>query len=263
VKKSGGLNRRVGFIMAQYTTDQKINYFALRSFRDTADREYVHARLAYRSGLIPQFYWSSLHSLEKYFKCILLLARVKASNIKHEITLALDTLHESGILHIELSDPTKKLINQLERVGWARYFEVSWDIHDIDLAHLDTAVWEVRRYCQPLECYPGCIDPEVCKVEHVRGLESRTPKNTAIPGGYLEGVLANRKHPARSAVVWNNFYYATSTRTAVRIPALFKAENAPLLLFPEIVDEVAKYVKVSREVRRAYLGLAAERLRGE
>jgi hypothetical protein len=249
--------------MAPYTIDQKINYFALRSFRDTADKDYIHARLAYKSGLIPQFYWSSLHGLEKYLKCILLLARVKALKIGHSIAAALAKLNESGIIQIEFSAPTTKFINRLETVGWARYLEVSWDIHDIDLAHLDAAVWEVRRFCQPLDCYPTCIDPKVRRLDEVRVLTSKTNENTAISGGYLEEVLANRKHRARSALVWNNLYYATSTRKTVRIPVSFQAENAPLLLYPEIVDEVARYVKVSDPVKSAYRELAAERLKGD
>jgi hypothetical protein len=36
--------------------DQKVNSFAIRTFRDTADRDYVHARLAYRSQLVQQFF---------------------------------------------------------------------------------------------------------------------------------------------------------------------------------------------------------------
>ena len=49
---------------------QKVNSFALRAFRDTADRDYIHARMAYRADLFPQFHWSALHALEKYAKCI-------------------------------------------------------------------------------------------------------------------------------------------------------------------------------------------------
>ncbi len=242
-----------------HTLDQKLNYFALRSFRDTADKDYVHARLAYRHGLIPQFYWSSLHCLEKYLKCILLLARVEARDIGHTIPPLLKRLNDSRVLEIGSSNPTTKFFSQLEQVGWARYLEVSWSVHDIDPAHLDSAVWEVRRYCQPLDCYPGCADLEVTKLEDVRGLEDRTARNTNLAGGYLEKVLENRRHPARPALVWNNFYYSTSNRKKVSIPAPFQAENAPLYFFPEIVDEVARYVKVSKDVRRAYRELAAER----
>ncbi len=68
--------------------DKLLNDFALRSLRETADKDYVHARLAYRYRLIPQFFWSSLHSLEKYTKCVLLLNRIDATKVKHEVSLA-------------------------------------------------------------------------------------------------------------------------------------------------------------------------------
>lgn len=41
---------------------QKVNSFALRAFRDTAVRDYIHARMAYRAELFPQFHWSALHA---------------------------------------------------------------------------------------------------------------------------------------------------------------------------------------------------------
>ncbi len=39
-----------------YSMMQKVNNFALRAFRDTADRDYIHARMAYRVELFPQFH---------------------------------------------------------------------------------------------------------------------------------------------------------------------------------------------------------------
>ena len=42
--------------------EQFLDYFATASFRDTADNEYIVARMAYRADLGAQFLWSSLHS---------------------------------------------------------------------------------------------------------------------------------------------------------------------------------------------------------
>src|SRR5688572_4958760 len=55
-----------------------LNNFAVRSFRDVADGDYIAARLSFRSQLIPQFLWQSLQAIEKYLKCILVLNRIKA-----------------------------------------------------------------------------------------------------------------------------------------------------------------------------------------
>lgn len=47
-----------------YTMRVLINDFAIRSFRDTADKDYIAARMAYRARLIQPFLWSALHCLE-------------------------------------------------------------------------------------------------------------------------------------------------------------------------------------------------------
>jgi hypothetical protein len=37
-----------------------VNDFAIRSFRETADKDYIAARMAYRARLIQPFLWSAL-----------------------------------------------------------------------------------------------------------------------------------------------------------------------------------------------------------
>jgi hypothetical protein len=103
-----------------------INDFAIRSFRTTADRDYIHARLAYRAELLPQFLWSSLHALEKYPKCILLLNRIDGRGIKHEITPALKRIAEQGKFKVKLSNQSESFIKDLESGARFRYCEVSW-----------------------------------------------------------------------------------------------------------------------------------------
>ncbi len=115
---------------------------------------------------------------------------------------------------------------------------------------------KVRRYCQTLNCYPGCVHPEVRKLDELLGAEVRTDKNTFLPGGFLEAVLSNQEHPARRPLVWKNFYSSAVKRKRIAIPVKLQAENAPLYLFPEIVEEVAKYVKMSKPVRTAFQQLA-------
>jgi hypothetical protein len=46
--------------------EKLLNDFAKRCFRDVADHDYILARLAYRSGLFPQFHWCALQAIEKY-----------------------------------------------------------------------------------------------------------------------------------------------------------------------------------------------------
>jgi len=94
--------------------DILLNDFATRSFRDTADRDYIHARLAYRARLVPQFLWSSLHCLEKYTKGVLLLNRIPAKRLRHEVTGGIELLARRGKFSVEISPETQKFIERLE-----------------------------------------------------------------------------------------------------------------------------------------------------
>src|SRR3954451_19148338 len=62
-----------------------LNDFAIRSFRDVGDGDYVSARVTYRAGLTMQYLWASQQAIEKYLKCILLLNRIPALDVKHDL----------------------------------------------------------------------------------------------------------------------------------------------------------------------------------
>jgi hypothetical protein len=70
-----------------------INDFATRSFRDVGDYDYISARMAYRARLYPQFLWSGLQTIEKYLKCILLLNRIPAKGVWHDLDAGLQLLN--------------------------------------------------------------------------------------------------------------------------------------------------------------------------
>lgn len=232
--------------MSSYPLHVLVNDFALRSFRDTADRDYVHARLAYRARLVPQFLWSSLHALEKYVKCVLLLNRVSCKKLGHTILPGLNRLKQEGRFDIPLSAPVMKFIERLEDGAKFRYFEMSYDNREFDIIRLDRAVWEVRRYCQPLD-YEIEIDGAPLKMlqknlDSIRSELDREAKGSCIDHGWLESVIANRKHFSRAPLVWNNLYFGSATRRKVRLLPYWEAGNAPLFLHPEILDEVIKFV---------------------
>lgn len=130
--------------------DALINDFATRSFRDVADYDYIAARMAYRAKLVPQFLWSSLQSIEKYFKCILLLNRIKACSLKHDLGAALDLLGKHAPFELRLQKPSRELIEHLDTYGRFRYLETPFHIMGLELMQLDMAVWDIRRYCRVL-----------------------------------------------------------------------------------------------------------------
>jgi len=128
-------------------TDAAINDFAIRSFRDVADGDYIAARMACRAVLLPQFLWASQQTIEKYLKCILLLNRIPAKKVFHDLSVALQTVNNSGKLALDVTDVTRKFIGHIDETGRFRYLEVSHLGEAAWLVSLDRAVWELRRFC--------------------------------------------------------------------------------------------------------------------
>jgi hypothetical protein len=79
-------------------TDVLLNDFAIRSFRDIADGDYIAARMACRARIAVQFLWASQQTIEKYLKCILLLHRIPARKVRHNLGAALSAVNNSGKL---------------------------------------------------------------------------------------------------------------------------------------------------------------------
>ena len=237
-------------------SDRLLNDFATRCFRDMADRDYVNARLAFRARLIPQFLWSSLHCLEKYAKCILLLNRIPAKNIKHEALRALELVGSKGKFSIEPSSETKEFITRLEHGARFRYFEVSYYSLGYDVIHLDRAVWEIRRYAQSIDysigpegAEIGMLTRELSRLRNELELKS---KDTCIQYGWLEDVINNSSHPAREPLIWQNLYFGTSRRKKIRISGYSESGNAPLYLHPEILELIQDYIFLPKELISAF-----------
>jgi hypothetical protein len=233
-----------------------INSFACRSFRTTGDRDYIHARLAFRNRLFPQFQWSALHCLEKYLKCILLLNRIKAKKFKHEVRRPINRFNQEAKFQLELSDQTLKFIDHLETGARFRYLEVSWMNRGFELVDLDRAVFEIRKYCQVLDHTIDINGEEISVLDEnlKRISEAKAPwgKNIKILDGWIEKILENKDHPARKSLIWNNLWFSASNRKRITIKEGFEAENSPLFMHPEIIDEVVEYIYLPQEIINAY-----------
>jgi hypothetical protein len=242
----------------------QLNHFAIRSFRNTADQDYIHARLAYRARLMPQFFWSSLHCLEKYGKGILLLNRIDGRNIKHELSKSLQKINESNLFSITISDQSLEFLTRLESTARFRYSEVSWHNRDHDLVRLDELVSTVRRYCQPLNYtikYQNDNEIDFLKInlEEINQAYLTNKRNTCIRQGTLEKILGDKEDPARGPLIWNNLYFCSSKRKSVRMQPFRKSENAPLYNHPELLDEVCKYIYLPNKLKQAYKELIKDR----
>lgn len=236
-----------------WSMDVLLNDFAIRSFRETADKDYIAARMAYRARLIQPFHWSALHCLEKYVKGICLLNRVKVHR-GHAVLAGIDQMKKLGKFTIDLKPATEKFIRRLEEEGAEfRYYESSYCTEEFDIIRLDHAVWELRRYCQPLD-YDIVLEDGTKKnmlsveLDRVKTALENNEKGTCIQHGILEKIISERSHPARNSLIWNNLYFGPSHRKVVRMRPDWEAGNSPFFLHPEIIDEVEKYVFVPKNI---------------
>lgn len=249
-----------------HTQTQMLNFYALTAFRDTADKDYIHARMAYKAALFPQFHWSALHALEKYAKCILVLARIEKKeqgDIKHEVNKSLRLL--SDRIDIQLSDRSRDFINRLEGYGARfRYLETSWFTNSCELADLDRAAWELRRYCNSgLYIYSEneFVSVDSAKYEKLKIIDDKTHENTFIEGGFIERILADRGSRTKPSLVWCNIFYSGSNRKRLKMPDIRMAGNSPLFIFKNLIDidSILKYLFLPKEVVNEFKSMPKNR----
>ena len=247
--------RCVTLIMA-YETKVLINNFATRSFRDTADGDYIAARLAFRARLMQNFLWSSLHAIEKYLKCILILNRIKAPN-SHNLEEILKVFNDNKKFDLTLSNETRTFLLHLDTYGRDRYYEAPYFTESFNLISLDKAVWEIRLYARVMD-YPH-IDLHGQKIEMLQHeiaaneyAKKQPPHKFSIIGGRLEAIIAKSNHPSREPLLWQNAFFGQKSRKIITLPSRMEAGNSPLYLNPTILDEILKYVHLSRGVEKHY-----------
>src|SRR5450830_901094 len=155
------------------TTHAMINNFAIRCFRDTGDADYIAARLAIRSRLPGRFLWSAEQAIEKYLKCILMLNRVPALRLGHDIKKALELVNSSLQFKILLSAEESEVFQHIASCNGDRYLIFSFYFEDVELLKLDKLVWRLRQYCTSLDKLHYADTPsEAVLLENVRRIEA-------------------------------------------------------------------------------------------
>jgi len=165
--------------------DEILNGFST-SFRDTADQDYIAARISYKAGLIEPFLWSSLHAIEKYLKAILLFNRVSTKDYNHNIERLLCKVQRIKNIDLRLSKKTELFIRYLNEYGDNRYFDDYVLLDMYALYNLDETVWYIRRYCYDRTLYNSSytkIDPEK---------EKQEPRKYRISDGFLGKVMSEK-----------------------------------------------------------------------
>jgi HEPN domain-containing protein len=231
--------------------DPLLNEFALRSFRDVADGDYISARMAFRAELWPQAFWASQQAMEKYIKAILLLRRIPRKDATHSLQDLLDDLEKHFPLQLSLK--VREFITVIDSWEADRYFTYPYCTEGLELIHLDHAVWEIRRYCIPYgtRLSPGGTPLEVLDIRRIEDAVNYPPQRYhSISNGLLDNILSDRKRLARGALVWNNLYFGANARKSLRnLKRTFSSNNSPLAIYPEIIDELEKYVYLPRKVK--------------
>lgn len=245
------------------TEHAKINNFAIRCFRDIGDGDYIAARVAIRSRLVSQFLWSSEQAVEKYLKCILMLNRKATHDLSHKIGDALDRINKELSFKILLSAPEQQVFDHLVDWDADRYLIGSFNLMTEEVLNLDRLVWRLRQYCVPLDMAHYADAPSaIVLLENIKRIEEGLlgpAKDGHISHGLLEQILADKKHPARAALIWKNFHYSARQRKSMLFNSDFHAVNTPLFLYPELAVEAAKWMKISKKVLDGCHQLAIKR----
>jgi HEPN domain-containing protein len=230
------------------------NSFIERSFRDTADRDYISARLLHRHQLTEQFLWMSLQTVEKYLKAILLYADRSTRHLSHDVVKALKEAREIKELGLEITPRAEKFIRYLGDQGGNRYFTYPRFTDGEEQFHLDHTVWQIRRFCDDF-FFPHksarMREHHLSRLRYVQSdeiHEKRTPFRLD-PRGFLETVLDDGKHPTlREALVWKNFYFGSRQKQRINYTRWKTWSQAGTLMNPEIVDWAVKRVILSKAV---------------
>lgn len=237
--------------------DVFVNDFAIRSFRDIGDLDYIAARMAYRTKSYPQFLWSGQQTIEKYLKCILLLNRIKATKVRHDLSAALSLIEKNLPFQILLSGESRKIIQYFDTYGRFRYFETPYHVYGEYLINFDRVVWELRRYCRiinydykrPDGTKKSALSHELWIIEQSEKLPHQ---NFNRVDGLLEKIIKEKKHPAREFLIWKNLFFGSQARKRIKIQRFVYSANSPLALIPEILDDIQQYVFLPKEVIKAY-----------
>jgi hypothetical protein len=126
---------------------------------------------------------------------------------------------------------------------------------------LDRAVWEVRRYARVMDY--SIKDSQGRNIKQLpfevaanEAAGKQPPHHFNIIGGRLEAIIADRDHPSREPLLWQNAFFGRTSRKKVRLLSGLEAGNSPLSLHPEILDEVLKYVYLGDDVELAYRNMS-------
>ncbi len=234
--------------------------YSHRSLRDTADTDYIAARVCYRVGLFDQFLWMGLQAIEKYIKATLLFHGQNIKGIEHNLTEGVRQLTKVPGIPWDFPPNMIKFLEYLTNHGQNRYFEIPKLRHGRELIQLDNAVWSIRRYCQVLDFTREWIDdngesffdrymkwmsgPDCRKSPHSFQLMSK---------GYLEVVLWGSKHlDQRNNLIWKNLYYGRRHKRSIMLKLTQSSSIPAHYIWPGALDSLRSKIPMSKNARKLF-----------
>lgn len=233
------------------------NDYIIRSFRDTADRDYIAARALFKLELREQFYWAGLQAIEKYLKAILLFSDQDTRNISHNIVKALDQVHKLDKLNFQITDDARQTVAIFSDHGEDRYFDAPQRINGDELFKLDDAVWQIRRFCD--DYFFPHVDGRYLAHERKRlawvcSEEACQLKAKFRPfeQGHLEHILKNPKKSSEphAALVWRNAYFAQRNRQRIRHERRGNGSQPANFMCPELIIWMRSRVILSAKIKK-------------
>ena len=230
------------------------NGFIERSFRDTADRDYIAARMCFRLGLTEQFLWLSLQSIEKYLKAILLFNNKPTQHLQHNLLRGLRESLAIQKLEMNVSARTSEFVEYVSEQGPNRYFVHPRYTRKNELLELDRAVWDIRRYCQDfffpeghegrkkrLEAYFDFVRSERC--------EKKPSDFRLYQAGFIEEVLKGEKHKKLyEPLTWKNLLFGRNQKYRVRIKQGRSWSRPNNFIYPNLKEWLKTNVYIPKSI---------------
>lgn len=220
-------------------------------FIRTADSNYITARWCSFNGLDLEYFWQSVHCLEKYMKAALVLNGKSAHGYHHNVVeLFADVqLLAPEMLPATLTKPSMyghtywngetpaQFIERLYQDGQAdnRYALFGHVRHMDDVLKLDQVVFAIRRLCHPLEAHFLGEKSDGVPDESRRDWMARGDRSYDRLGSRLEETIDGRhgEGPRQALLNWNvpfapadfvhgDFNYSTSSENPVLVRRIFE-----------------------------------------
>ncbi|MCW3194011.1 hypothetical protein [Xanthomonas citri] len=182
--------------------------------------------------MYTQYLWAAEQAVEKYLKCILMLNRHNTKNLGHKVERVLGAVRACLRVELKLTEVEQQAFDNLVRWDADRYLIRSYHVEQVELAGLDLLVWRLRQYCEPLDVNHYADDPsqDLLKVNlaEIEGRALHPSKAGHVSGGELEKILEEKRHPARTGLIWHNLRYNNANRRSTRMSPGWRLVNSPL-----------------------------------